>query len=122
MSNQKKVALKRRHRKIRQRLQGTKKRPRLCVFKSNRHIYAQLIDDEQGKVMAAASDVEIKKQKKTDATKNATVKDAEAVGELIAARAVKGKVKQVVFDRGGFLYHGLIKAVAEGARKGKLNF
>ncbi|MFH2105283.1 MAG: 50S ribosomal protein L18 [Parcubacteria group bacterium] len=122
MNNQKKVALKRRHHKIRQRLQGTKKRPRLCVFKSNRHIYAQLIDDEQGKVIAAASDVEIKKQKKIDTTKNATVKDAEAVGELIAARAVEGKIKQVVFDRGGFLYHGLIKAVAEGARKGNLNF
>ena len=120
--NNKKVARQRRHRKVRQRLQGTKKCPRLCVFKSNRHIYAQLIDDEQGKVLAAASDVELKKQAKTDISKSANQPDAEAVGELIATKAGKNKITQVVFDRGGFPYHGLIKAVAEGARKGKLNF
>ncbi|MBU1178326.1 50S ribosomal protein L18 [Patescibacteria group bacterium] len=122
MNIKKSITRQRRHHQIRQRLQGTKKRPRLCVFKSNRHVYAQLIDDEQGKTLAAVSDVELKKQAKSDVTKSANLKDATAVGELIAAKADKNKIKQVVFDRGGFKYHGLVKAVADGARKGKLKF
>ena len=90
-------------------------RPRLSVFKANRHIYAQLIDDGAGKTLAAASSLEIKsKGKKTDIAKE--------VGKLIASKALVKKIKAVKFDRGGFAYHGRIKALAEGAREGGLEF
>ena len=120
--NKKETVRRRRHKKIRAKLQGTKKRPRLCVYKSNRHIYAQLVDDTTGKILAATSDVELKKTSKGDVTKSANLKDATAVGELIADKASKNKIKQIVFDRGGFPYHGLIKAVADGVRQGKIKF
>ncbi len=95
-------------------------RPRLSVFRSSQHIYAQIIDDKLGQTLAAASslDKDLRASGKTGADKAA----ATAVGELIAARAQKAGVKDVVFDRGPYLYHGRIKALAEGAREGGLNF
>ena len=95
-------------------------RPRLSVFRSSQHIYAQVIDDAAGRTLAAASslDKEIKGGAKTGADKAA----ATAVGELIAARATKAGVKDVVFDRGPYLYHGRVKALADGAREGGLSF
>jgi len=107
----------RRHKKIRISMHGTKDRPRLFVFRSNQHIYAQLVDDEKAKIMMSASDKDLKSakgEKKTEAAK--------AVGMLIAKKAIEGKIEKVIFDRGGFVFHGRIKAVAEGAREGGLKF
>jgi len=104
-----------RHKRVRSRVTGALDRPRLSVFKANRHIYAQLIDDDAGKTLAAASSLEIKsKGKKTDIAKE--------VGKLIATKALAKKIKAVKFDRGGFAYHGRIKALADGAREGGLEF
>lgn len=93
---------------------GTKERPRLSVFRSANHIYAQLIDDDSRRIIVFASDIKMKK-----GTKAAR---AEEVGKLIAKEAVAKKIERVVFDRGGFVFHGRIKAVADGAKKGGLNF
>jgi len=109
----------RRHKKVRAKIKGDKERPRLCVFKSSNHIYAQLIDDENGKVLAAANDLEINKQKKGQKGKTTA---AHEVGKLIAEKAKKAKITKVVFDRGGFIFQGKIKALAQGARDGGLNF
>lgn len=107
----------RRHKRIRAKIFGTKERPRFCVFRSAKHIYAQLIDDEKGHTLAAASDLELKESKgKTKKEK------AFAVGQLIAEKALKKKIEVVVFDRGGYAYHGRVKSLAEGARKGGLKF
>lgn len=103
-----------RHRRIRSRVFGTATRPRLAVFKSNRFIYAQLIDDEEGTTLASVSSKEIRSGKPRER--------AGAVGKEIARRAKEKKVKAVVFDRGGFLYAGHIKALADGAREGGLVF
>jgi large subunit ribosomal protein L18 len=113
-------ARQRRHLRIRSRVLGTPERPRLSVFRSLAHIHAQLIDDRAGRTVAAAStlDPEIRERA-------AAVKKAEAgkmVGLLIARRAQERGVRQVVFDRGGYLYHGRVKALAEGAREGGLEF
>lgn len=102
------------HTKIRAKIFGTKDRPRLCVFKSANHIYAQLIDDGTAKVLFEASDLKLKKGKKVD--------HAMEVGKLIAKGAKEKKIEAVVFDRGGFRFHGRIKAVAEGAREEGLRF
>jgi large subunit ribosomal protein L18 len=109
----------RRHHRVRQKISGTKEQPRLCVFRSLNHIYAQVMDDSQGRTLVAAStlDAEIKDIKK----KNKTAR-AELVGTLLAKRAVEKKISQVAFDRGGFKYHGRVKALAEAARKGGLKF
>ena len=106
----------RRHKKIRVNMNGTKDRPRLFVFRSNQHIYVQLIDDEKSKVLVSASDKDLKasKIKKAEAAKE--------VGKFIAKKAVELKIEKVVFDRGGTLFHGRVKAVAEGAREGGLKF
>lgn len=95
-------------------------RPRLSVFRSSKNIYAQIIDDTNGVTLAAASSLEadLKKSLKTGADKDA----ATQVGKLLAERAVKAGVKEVVFDRGGYIYHGRVKALAEGAREGGLSF
>jgi len=95
-------------------------RPRLSVFRSGKHIYAQIIDDVQGKTLAAASSIEksLRSELKTGADKDA----ATAVGKLVAERAVAAGVTQVVFDRGAYLYHGRVKALAEAAREGGLAF
>jgi len=120
----------RRHKRVRAKIFGTARRPRLCVFRSAKHIYAQLIDDEKGLTLAAASDREIKKPKiknkklKTKIQKPLTRKVGVAyqVGKLIAEKTLKKKIEKVVFDRGGYQYQGRIKALAEGAREGGLRF
>ena len=111
---------KKRHLRIRNKVVGTAERPRLNVFRSLKNIYAQLIDDEAGHTVASAStlDPELRKTIKN----GGTVEAAEQVGELIAKRALKKGFQQVVFDRGGYVYHGRVKALAEGARKGGLQF
>lgn len=101
---------------MRMKIVGTAKRPRLCVFKSANHMYAQLINDENGKVLAAASDVKAKGKKAKK------VERAMEIGKLIAKEALEKKIEHVVFDRGGFVFHGRIKAVADGAREGGLKF
>ena len=107
----------RRHKRVRAKISGTKERPRLCIFKSTKYIYAQLIDDERGKTLVAASSRELKK------VKNAKKVDlAKEVGKLIAKKAKDKKIEKVVFDRGGYQYHGRVKAVAEGAREEGLKF
>ena len=98
-------------------MQGTKDRPRLFVFRSNQHIYVQLIDDEKAKVLMGASDKDVKAKK---GEKKAEV--AKQVGVLIAKKAIENKISKVVFDRGGIVFHGRIKALAEGAREGGLKF
>ncbi len=103
-----------RHKRIRAKVTGTSKKPRLSVFRSASHIYAQLIDDEKGKVLVSASDLAIKKGQKSEKAKQ--------VGKLIAQEAEGKKIKAVVFDRGGYSYHGRLKALAEGAREGGLKF
>lgn len=102
-----------RHKKIRRHLSGTKDKPRLCVFRSGRHIYAQIINDENGITLAACSDVKMKGKKSEKAYE---------AGKLLAQKALKAKIKEVVFDRGGFLYHGRVEMVAKGAREGGLKF
>ena len=95
-------------------------RPRLSVYRSSKNIYAQLIDDSKGQTLAAASSIEPEMLKSLP--KGSDVTAAQAVGKLIAERAAKAGIKDVVFDRGGYLYHGRIKALAEGAREGGLKF
>lgn len=114
MLDRKKKRIKR-HKRVRAKVSGTKKKPRLCVFRSAKHIYAQLVDDETGKTMLSADDLEIKGNKKK-------VEVAEEVGKLIAKKAVEKQMKEVVFDRGGYKYHGRVKALADGAREGGLKF
>ena len=99
---------------------GTSGRARLSVFRSSKHIYAQLIDDVKGTTMAAASSLE--KTMREGAKTGANIAAAKAVGKLIAERAKEKGIKDVVFDRGGYLYHGRIKALADAAREGGLNF
>ena len=104
-----------RHEKIRRTLSGTKETPRLNVFRSNTAIYAQLIDDEAGKTIASSSSLELK-------LKANNLETASKVGKDIAEKAKKAKIKVVVFDRGGYLYHGRVKALAEAARENGLEF
>jgi len=99
---------------------GTSGRARLSVFRSSKHIYAQLIDDVKGKTLVAASSLE--KTMREGAKTGANISAAKAVGKLIAERANEKGIKDVVFDRGGYLYHGRIKALADAAREGGLNF
>jgi len=99
---------------------GAGDRLRLSVFRSSKHIYAQLIDDAKGETLAAASTLE--KSMRGDAKKGADIAAAKAVGKLIAERAKEKGIKNVVFDRGGYLYHGRVKALADAAREGGLNF
>ena len=108
------------HRRIRKRMTGTELRPRLAVFRSQSHIYAQVINDETGTTLCTASSLD--EVLKKDLKRGATVLAAKAVGKLIADRAKEKKVERVVFDRGGFLYHGRIKALADAAREGGLQF
>jgi large subunit ribosomal protein L18 len=106
----------RRHKRVRKDIVGTAERPRLAVFRSNRGISAQLVDDLEGKTLAAASWLD-----KRDA-KGAKVDQAAEVGKLLAANAKKAGIQRVVFDRGGYLYHGRVKALADAAREGGLEF
>lgn len=118
--DKKRVARYGRHSRVRQKVEGTGERPRLCVFRSLQHIYVQVIDDIQGHTLVTAStlDTELKGQKDS---KNKT-SQAELVGNLVARRALDAGIKQVVFDRGGYKYHGRVKNLAEAARKGGLKF
>lgn len=113
---EKQVKRLRRHKKIRAKIFGTKIRPRLCVFRSANHIYAQLIDDENSRVLVSVSDMKIKQKKE------GKVASAVEVGRLIAKAAAGKKIEKAVFDRGGFVFHGRIKAVADGARGEGLKF
>lgn len=114
----------RRHKRVRAKVRGTEKRPRLCVFRSNKHIYAQIIDDEKGITLVSASDQEIKKKDLEAVSKNFKGKCLLAflVGKLVAKKAQKKKIEKVVFDRAGYRYHGRVKALAEGAREQGLKF
>ncbi|KPJ55690.1 hypothetical protein AMJ49_06575 [Parcubacteria bacterium DG_74_2] len=139
----------RRHKRVRSKVIGTAKVPRICVFRSSKHIYAQIIDDEKGRVILSASDSEVKKSnlkkseirstksetnskfkiqkvkekdKKEEKIKTRKVAVAYEVGKLLAEKALKDKIKKVVFDRGGYRYHGRVKAIAEGARDAGLLF
>ena len=109
----------RRHRRVRRYMTGTPARPRLCVFRSDKHIYAQVIDDSRGVTLAAASTLDAGLRANADGVKTSR---ARAVGELLAQRALEKGVDKVVFDRGGYVYHGRIKALADGARAAGLSF
>ena len=106
-----------RHLRVRKKISGTPERPRLCVYRSNSNIYVQVIDDVAGNTLVSAStlDKEIK-------TKHSNKEAAKEVGALIAKRAIEKNIKTVVFDRGGYIYHGIIKELAEAAREGGLQF
>ena len=131
---EKQIKRHRRHKRVRAKIFGTKERPRLCVFKSNKHIYAQLVDDDKGRTLVGASDLELKKPKTPPqrgearsmklSGKNQRPKTdvAKEIGKLIAQKAQDLKIEEVVFDRGGYQYHGRVKALADGAREGGLKF
>jgi large subunit ribosomal protein L18 len=107
---------KRRHRRVRGRVQGSAERPRLCVFRSSKGIYAQVIDDDAGVTLASASTLVL------DGASGSKSEKAAEVGKLVAQRAREAGIAKVVFDRGGYLYHGRVKALADGAREGGLEF
>lgn len=108
--------VKRRHRRVRKTINGTPERPRLCVFRSNNHIYAQVIDDVAQHTLAAASDHNV------ESASGATREVSAEVGKLIAQRAIEKGIAKVVFDRGGNLYHGRVRALADAAREAGLDF
>ena len=108
------------HRRIRSRLAGTPEKPRLSVFRSNNHMYAQVIDDEAGNTIVSASTVQEDVKKGLDKTNN--VEAAKKLGEVIAKKALDNGIKTVVFDRGGYIYQGKVKALAEAAREAGLEF
>jgi len=105
-----------RHKRVRSKISGTKERPRLCVFKSLKHIYVQLIDDKNKKTLVSASDSEITKKI------SGKIAKAKEVGKLVSKKAIEKKIEKVVFDRGGYKYHGRVKALADGAREEGLKF
>jgi large subunit ribosomal protein L18 len=107
---------KRRHRRVRGRVHGSAARPRLCVFRSSKGIYAQVIDDDAGRTLASASTLHLAGASGSKSDK------ASEVGKLVAQRARDAGIEKVVFDRGGYLYHGRVKALADGAREGGLEF
>ncbi|MFH1423923.1 MAG: 50S ribosomal protein L18 [Candidatus Nealsonbacteria bacterium] len=106
----------RRQRRVRAKILGSLKKPRLCVFRSNKHIYVQLIDDILKKTILSVSDEKLKKGKKTK------VDVSKEIGKTVAKAALEKKIEKVIFDRGPYKYHGRVKAVAEGAREGGLKF
>ena len=112
-----KLERERRHIRVRNKISGTAERPRLCVYRSNANLYVQIVDDVAGNTLAQAStlDKEVK-------TKHANKEAAKEVGALIAKRASEKKIKEVVFDRGGYIYHGVVKELAEAARENGLEF
>lgn len=117
-TSQKQIIRFKRKKRIRSRLEGIQVKPRLAVFRSNRHLYVQLVDDVKGQTLVSASTQD--EDLKTDS--GASIDGAKALGELVAKRALAKKIDQVVFDRSGYLYHGRIKALADAAREGGLKF
>ena len=113
MAVDRRSALKRRHRRVRKKVVGTTDRPRLAVYRSNRHIYAQLIDDTDGRTLVAASTLAVR-------SGDNPLDQAKSVGTTLADQAKAAGITKVTFDRGGFMYHGRVRAVAEGAREGGL--
>lgn len=107
----------RRHKRVRTKISGTADRPRLCIYRSNANIYAQIIDDAQGITLVSASTLD-----KAVKTKHANIEAAKEVGALIAKRATEKNITEVVFDRGGYIYHGVVKELAEAARENGLKF
>lgn len=120
MKPTRKQSVRRRHHRIRRKVEGTAERPRLAVFRSNQHIYAQIIDDNLQHTLAAASTVDT--ALKPELKSGATCESSAAVGKLIAQRAIAKGISKVVFDRGGNIYHGRIKSLAEAAREAGLDF
>jgi len=119
-AKERRLARQRRHQRVRRQMMGTAERPRLCVFRSLKHIESQIIDDTQGHTLVAASTREPSvREQLGDKDKTA---QAAVVGQVLAERAVAAGIKQVVFDRGGYLYHGRVKSLAEAAREGGLEF
>jgi large subunit ribosomal protein L18 len=116
--NRNNIRLKR-HIRVRKRVHGNEERPRLNVYRSNQHIYAQVINDEIGHTLAAASSLDPSLK---DSAKGCNIDGAKAVGKLVAQRALEAGVTKVVYDRGGYLYHGRIQALADAAREGGLDF
>jgi len=119
-AKEKRLARQRRHERVRERLQGTSERPRLCVFRSSRHTYAQVIDDIKSHTLISASTLDAEVQAAAQGKDKAG--QAAVVGEVLAMRAQAAGIKQVVFDRGGYRYHGRVKSLAEAARKAGLEF
>ena len=107
----------RRHIRVRNKVSGTAERPRLCVFRSNSNLYAQIIDDVAGNTLVSCSTLD-----KSIKTKHANKEAAKEVGSMIAKKALEKKIDTVVFDRGGYIYHGVVKELAEAAREGGLKF
>ena len=120
VSKERRLARKKRQARVRKKVTGSVERPRLCVFRSSKHIYVQIIEDETGKTLAAASTVA---KGAADSVKySGNVEAAKLVGKQIAEKALAQDIKQVVFDRNGFLYHGRVKALADAAREAGLTF
>jgi large subunit ribosomal protein L18 len=117
-TSSKQVVRFKRKRRIRARIEGTIEKPRFSVFRSNRHIYAQLVDDVKGHTLVAASTMEEELRSKV----SGTIEGAKTLGQLVAKRALAKNISQVTFDRSGYLYHGRIKALADAAREGGLKF
>ena len=120
MSIKSQQARQKRHRRIRKHIFGVPERPRLNVFRSHKHIYAQVIDDTTGSTLVSASTVDVELQGKVSG--KSKTEQAHEVGSVVAERAIDAGVKQVVFDAGGYKYHGRVKALADGAREGGLKF
>jgi large subunit ribosomal protein L18 len=116
----KQASLARRHRRVRGKVSGTAVRPRLCVTRTSTHIYAQVIDDVSGNTIAAASSID--QELKGSLKRGSNIDAAKTVGETVGRRAVEAGISEVVFDRGGRLYHGRVKALADGARSAGLQF
>lgn len=116
----KRRARNKRHKRVRGKIFGTSERPRLCVYRSNAGIYAQIIDDTIGKTLVSASTID--KEVRTEIKGSKNMKTSARVGELVAKRAIKANINSVVFDRGGRLFHGRIKALADAVRSGGLKF
>lgn len=119
-NNQKVLRRKRIHRRVRSRIHGTENRPRMCVYKSSKHTYVQFIDDDKGETLFAVSTKSNDLKDKLDGKTG--IEKAAAVGELAAKKANEAGIKTIIFDRGGYKYHGKVKAVAEAAREGGLQF
>ena len=122
INNYKKESREKRHRSLRKRIEGTAERPRLAIFRSVAHIYAQVIDDAQGQTLVSASSVDKAAVDKAGKTKGGNVAAAKTIGKLVAERAKEKGIKSVVFDRGGYQYHGRVKALADAARAAGLEF